>query len=384
MFVHSLEGSWADRPFWQTGFVLANQEDLDRLRKSAIEAVVVDLGKSQASPHAKPARPAARPAPSRGLPKPSASDPGLSAGLQTIGRSKREVVRMMDDVRLGRPLAVARLAPIAAELSSEVERNAAPLLSMLRMKAPDHYAHLHSVAVAVLMMNFSRTLRMSRGSMPNLGLAGLLHDVGMATIPVEILNRPTALRPAEVFLVRRHPEVGTRLLKMASDLPEVVVEACLHHHERVGGSGYPFGLAGDRLGVVARMAAICDVYDALTSHRPHARAWSPQRALAEMRDWPGQFDREMMDAFMSSLGIYPVGSLVSLRGETLAIVVGDNAAEPTRPTVRSFYSVYGRTRIPPADIRIGSSNALKLEKPANWGFGNWAALSEELVGSQPT
>jgi HD-GYP domain-containing protein (c-di-GMP phosphodiesterase class II) len=386
MFVHSFEGRWADHPFWQTGFVLASQDDLDRLRNSAVEAVFIDPGKSQAFVRARPERPAPT-GPGRtrspGLPKPGPGGPDLKAGLQAIGRSKREVVRLIDDVRLGRPLAVARLVPIAAELSAEVERNAAPLLSMLRMKAPDHYAHLHSVAVAVLMMNFSRSLRTGRGSMPDLGLAGLLHDIGMATVPVEIVNRPAALTPAEMALVRRHPEAGTRLLRAAGSLPDVVIEACLRHHERVDGSGYPFGLSGDALGVVARMTAICDVYDALTSHRPHARAWPPQRALAEMQDRPGQFDRELMDAFITSLGIYLKGSLVSLRGETLAVVVEDNSVEPTLPTVRSFYSVYGRTRIPPADIRIGSSSALKLEKPAEWGFRDWGALSDELVASKP-
>lgn len=388
MFVHSFEGNWADRPFWQSHFVLTKPEDVTRLQQSAVEAVIIDTEKAQViSAPARPSpapRPAGAAVPSGEAPRaPSPPrkpiDPNLRGLLQTVSRSKREVMKLADDVRLGRPVQVARLLPVVADLMEEVERNAIALIGILRLKARDEYTYLHSVAVSVLMMNFGRTLGIPKRTLPELGMAGLLHDIGKIQMPADILAKPGPLTADEYAVMKRHPQAGTLILRRGGEIPAVAFDVCLHHHERMDGRGYPFGLRGDTLSKAARMGAICDVYDALTSHRPYADAWPPQRALREMLEWEGQFDPALMTSFINSLGIFPAGTLVRLRESSLAIVMADNHEEPTRPTVRTFYSIAARHRVHCEDVKIAMPHILTLEQPGNWGFHDWPALSRELL-----
>ncbi len=380
MFLHSFEGSFADRPFWQSHFVLTDPNDLERLHRSSIEAVIVDTGKSvSVSP-----RDLERPRPPRAKEPPAARplDDDEKRALATVNRSKQAVIRLMTDVRLGRPISMARLMPVVAELSAEIERTASSIISLLRMRSRDEYTYVHSVAVSALMMNLARTLKLDPALLDGIGMAGLLHDVGKIAMPEAILNKPGQLTSEEFAVMKRHPGAGGRILQGEKSIPEVALDVCLNHHERMDGSGYPLGRTGENLSLPARMGAICDVYDALTSDRAYKDAWPPQQALAEMQRWKGHFDPELLTAFVRSLGIYPIGTLVSVRGNALAIVIADNAIEPTCPTIRAFYSIPGRCRVPCEDVTIGNPGILALETPADWGFDDWTSLSRELLGAE--
>jgi HD-GYP domain-containing protein (c-di-GMP phosphodiesterase class II) len=230
-------------------------------------------------------------------------------------------------------------------------------------------------------MNLARTLRLPESDLQGLGLAGLLHDVGKISMPPEILNKDGPLTDAEYAVMKAHPKAGTQILQSGTGVPRVAFDVCLHHHERIDGRGYPCGLGGDQLSLAARMGAICDVYDALTSDRPYKDAWSPQRALAEMRSWAGHFDPRLMTAFITSLGIFPVGTLVRLRDSLLGVVVADDPDAPTLPTVRCFYSIPTRTRVYPEDVKLAHDNVLTAEEPGAWPLGDWPALCEELLAA---
>ena len=377
MFLHSFEGSFADRPFWQARFVLTDPDDLDRLRQSAIEAVIVDTSRSMPVPP--PTSSARRGSPRRAAPA-APPDPDTQRAVALVGRARRAVIRLIEDVRLGRPIAIARLAPIVADLSAEVERDASLILSVLRMRSRAEYTYVHSVAVSALMMNLARTLGLEEALLPEIGMAGLLHDVGKIAMPEAILNKPGPLTPEEFDVMKRHPSLGGRILRAEARIPAMALDVCLNHHERMDGTGYPLGQSGDTLSLAARMGAICDVYDALTADRAYKDAWTPQQALAEMQGWEGHFDSELLAAFLRSLGIYPVGTLVRVGDSTLAIVIADNADDPTRPIIRSFYSIGARQRVPSEDVLIGNPGLLTPERPAGWGLEDWASLSRELLG----
>ena len=370
MFIVSFEGNWADRPFWQSRFLLNDPADLRRLRESSIEAVVIDTQKSAPAPDRAPRRAV----PSR------ATDPDTERAAKAVGRGKRTVVKLFDNIRLGRTIAVDRLAPVVAELAIEVDRNAQVILRLLRLKNRDEYTYVHSVAVSALMMNFARHLGLDETLMPEIGLAGLLHDVGKIAVPSDILNKPGQLTDGEFALMKEHPSNGYDLLRASKGVSQLALDVCLSHHERFDGTGYPSGLSGSALSLIARMGAICDVYDALTSDRAYKDAWTPQHALGAMRRWKGHFDPELLEAFMESLGIFPIGTLVRIRDSALGIVIGENPEEPTCPTVRSFYSISSGRLVRHEDVAIKTPGILALEHPDDWGFEDWGELAHEMLG----
>jgi hypothetical protein len=161
-----------------------------------------------------------------------------------------------------------------------------------------------------------------------------------------------------------------------------VLDVSLLHHEKVDGSGYPFGLKGEAISLAARMGAICDVYDALTSDRPYKQGWTPLRAATEMYGWEGHFDRELLFKFFRSIGVVPPGLLVRMRSNRLGIVLPDGAKE-VRSKVRIFHCAVEKSPLTLEDVFLSSSGGadqiVSEENPARWGFADWQALSEKLV-----
>lgn len=215
------------------------------------------------------------------------------------------------------------------------------------------------------------------------GMAGLLHDVGKLAIPNEILLKPTKLNDAEFEIVRDHPLAGYRILAASDGVSAAALDVCLHHHEKMDGSGYPDRLNGEELQLLTRMAAICDVYDAVTSQRSYNSPWTASEALAKMQSWRGHFDQIILRSFVESLGILPVGTLVRLSNEHLAIVIGESSADYSLPQLRMFYSLASSSEIPFYDLEISRSahcwQISSVEDPRDWGFDDWPALELRLL-----
>ncbi len=231
---------------------------------------------------------------------------------------------MFNEARLGHAIDAEHCRPLVAEISESVYRNPGALVSLARLKSADEYSYMHSVAVCALMVSLGRTLGLNEAQCREAGLAGLLHDMGKALMPLEILNKPGKLTDEEFALMRTHPERGHALLVEGGGAGEAVLDVCLHHHEKIDGSGYPHRLSGEPLTLIARMGAVCDVYDAITSNRPYKAGWDPAESIARMASWQGHFDATVFSAFVRSLGIYPTGSLVRLASGRLAVVVEQN------------------------------------------------------------
>jgi len=134
-------------------------------------------------------------------------------------------------------------------------------------------------------------------------LAGLFHDVGKMAIPEQILSKPAGLTEAEFCTVRQHPVEGAQMLRLCPQISALVLDVCLHHHEKSDGSGYPLGLAQDQISLFAQMGAVCDVYDAITSERPYKQGWGPAEAIQKMAEWKGHFDARVFQAFVRCVGL---------------------------------------------------------------------------------
>ncbi|GGE23278.1 cyclic di-GMP phosphodiesterase [Aureimonas endophytica] len=307
MFIERLEGNWLDHPFWRKRFLIEAPADLARLRASAVAAVTIDEAKGVPLADDADAAPAAASPPQRrrlSLPRLALSpmDRERARAERVIQQSRRSIARMFGEVRLGRAMPLQRALPIVDEIVGSIDGNVTALFELTRLKSVDSYTYLHSIAVSGLMIAFARHLALDEDEVRLLGLAGLLHDIGKMAIPRAVLQKPANLSPAEVALIQTHPERGHAILLARPDTPELVLDVCLHHHERMNGGGYPGRLAGEGLSRAARIAAICDVYDAVTSVRPYKKPWAPVEALTQMARWDGHFDRALLERFVAALG----------------------------------------------------------------------------------
>lgn len=398
MYLQGMEGSWLSHPFWKTKFVLTDPEDLRALKASGVPFCWIDADKGLDVGAPEPAKaglaapepaPAASPAPAtaavEGAPAvvAAAPKPALGTGPASMGeeleratqvmqRSKRAVMNLFGEARLGKAIDAEQCLPLVEEVASSVVRNPSALISLARLKTKDDYTYMHSVAVCALMVSLARQMGLDEGQTREAGLAGLLHDIGKMAMPLNVLNKPGALTDDEFAIMRDHPTRGWEMLKEGSAVPEAALDVALRHHEKMDGSGYPGKLAGEQISLLSRMGAVCDVYDAITSNRPYKNAWDPASSLARMAQWQGHFDPRVFQAFVKCVGIYPVGTLVKLQSGRLAVVLEQNATALTAPRVRVFYSTKSQMPIPTQVMDLSAPGAsdriVGREDPATWGF----------------
>lgn len=402
MFVQSLEGSWFNHPFWKTKFLLTEGEDLRALQSSDVDAVWIDPKKSAApaiahltpasraaiaQPEPAPAGPEGEAAPEP-APKPRRQRPNEYHAAQTVLADCRKAVGgLFAQVQSGDPAAaLAEAAPVVNGIAESVTRNPEALLTLTRIKALDDYSYAHSVAVSALMINLARELQLPPDYVRQAGLAGLFMDVGKAFLPAALLGKQGPYAPDEWAAMRSHAKLGAEAVTASGEMSRIVADVCLHHHERYDGSGYPHGLRGDEISLFARMAAICDTYDALVSARPHRPALGPSEAVAEMYKLKGRFDESLLNSFIKSVGIYPAGSLVRLGSHRLGCVAAQRRDQLTRPLVRVFYSILERAHVPVQELDLADvpepDRIVGREEPARWGLANWDEFALTILQGQ--
>lgn len=386
MHLHAMCGAWLEHPFWKTKFVLRDPEDLRKLRASTVREVWIDVSKGldvPEPPGVAPRRDARAAAPAPSVPareaEPAAAAPAadtLAGELQRatalVNQSRQALSSMFAEARMGNALDTEKCLPLVDEIASSVWRNPGAFVSLARLKTHDDYTYMHSMAVCALMIALGRQLGLDESQAREIGLAGMLHDMGKAAMPLEVLNKPGKLTDAEYEIMKGHPRAGADMLAEGKAVGAITLDVCLHHHERPDGNGYPDRLSGDALTRVARMGAVCDVYDAITSNRPYKSGWDPAESIAKMASWQGQFDADIFQAFVKSLGIYPIGSLVRMRSGKLGVVVEQGERSLVAPKVKLFFST--RSNMPIAvelvDLAApGCHDAIAgRESNAQWKF----------------
>ncbi len=341
MYFCGFEASWLAHPFWKSRFMLRRESDLKQARESGIAYCWIDVSRGldvDGAARAEAAAAAAAPA-SADNTAPQAPTGGDRASAVALREHAREVTRhMFNAARMGKVVELPQCVELVEEIACSVLRDPNGLLSVLRLKLNDEYTYLHSVSVCALMVGLGRTLGLSEEACREAGLSGYLHDVGKAFIDEEILNKPGKLTAEEFALIKQHPELGYQYLIQTPGMPAYASDACRHHHERIDGRGYPDALPAEAITLYSRMTAVCDVYDALTSERPYKHGWDPAEAIAQMARWEGHFDRRLLLAFVKTLGIYPVGSLVRLESGVSGVVIRQNPADLTRPVLKILHT----------------------------------------------
>jgi len=380
MHVHSLCGAWLDHPFWKTSFVIDNLADLRKFQSSGIAACWIDVGKGpDVAPGAPPVPVVAGVSTAAAGPpvplRPTEFDEEVRRATGLIDQSKQAVAAIFSQARLGRTIDVESCLPLVDDIASSVWRNPGAMISLVRLKARDDYTCMHSVAVCALMVALARQLGADERETRVAGMAGLLHDLGKAVMPLDVLNKPGKLTDEELCIVKSHAQKGFDLLQKGGAAPEAALDVCLHHHEKVDGSGYPKGLRGEDLSTLARMGAVCDVYDAVTSDRPYKAGWEPAEAIHNMGEWRGgHFDDRVFQAFVQCLGIYPAGSLVRMHSGRLAVVVSQHERSLLTPVVKVFFSTRSHTHVPAERVDLSlpacGDRIVARESNAQWKFSH--------------
>ncbi len=392
MHVHEFCGSWLELPFWRTRFTLNDLPTLEAARGCGVTHCWIDVTKGLDVAPAPDASASSEPAvgtpPVRQAPEPTparvSQQDELKRSVALLDASREAVVEMFGQARMGLAVDAKSCLPLVESISASVMRHGGAMVSLARLKRHDDYTYMHSVAVCALMIALARQLGHDDETVRAAGTAGLLHDLGKAVMPAEVLNKPGKLTDEEFTLIKRHPERGHELLAKSGEASETVLDVCLHHHEKTDGSGYPHGLKGDQISLHARMGAVCDVYDAITSNRPYKQGWDPAESIGRMAEWRrGHFDEGVFQAFVRSLGIYPTGSLVRMKSGRLAVVVEQNAASLTAPLVRVFFSTRSQMHITPELVdlsRPGCSDRITgRESNHEWKFTH---LDELWAGAE--
>lgn len=343
MFIDSLCGNWIDHPFWRKAFLLDQQKDMDALLACGTKELWIDtdLGvdvESAIAPESPPTNPAS------GTPKKVEVEPPVILSdeikrARKIHTQCRMAVTDMFKMACNRDeFKLDHALILVDEIRRSTARNQNAFLSLTRSKEKEEYLCLHSIAVCALMIMLGRQMGMDHETIITLGLAGLLLDIGNIGLPAKLVNKPGKLTLEEYNLVKTHPMRGWEMLN-GRRLDNIVLDVCLHHHERMDGKGYPECLPVDSLSLFARMAAICDTYDSLVSDCYYRKGISPARAIREMvKCQEGQFDQKIFHAFIKTVGIYPFGTLVKLKSGRVAIVEEQSNKSLSAPIVRVFFS----------------------------------------------
>ena len=423
MYVCGITGSWFRHPLWRTRLAVDSMATLRSLQAGALQEVWVDTERglaprpasdgddehdrtertnhrlpvrgqdtlqpaatmaaaagSVAAPHADPVAavvPADPPAAGtdRAPAQPLVTVAEEAAQARVLSRECMHTVRRLFNAsETGQAPDCAEALAAVEHIWASVRRNPAALVSVCRIRAHDEARYMHSVAVCGLMVGLAQQLQLDTGTVRMAGLAGLVHDLGRTTLQPALAGLDTL--PADATETARlqfvnYPAAGAALLRAEQHIPADVIAATANHQERHDGTGFPSGLRGDAIPLLARMLAICDDYDGLASEREGGRALSPSMAIRHLATaGETRYDPLLLQHFVRSVGIYPVGSLVRLQSNQLAVVCEPASHSLLQPVVKVFFSLatQGRVRPQRIDLEHSDDRIVGRENPGAWGF----------------
>lgn len=381
MYIHDLNCGWMDHPFALNSFRVHDDKTIRKIIASGIRELYIDSDKGPdvadapthdeyhaeihervttlAEKHVIELRP------------PVSLEEEVLQAKQVHVEAHNVVHHLMSEVRMGRQIELAKVSPVVERITDSIFRNKDAFISLSRIRKKDEYTFQHSVSVCALLVAFSRVMGYDRAVIKDAGIGGLLHDVGKMKVPDYILNKPSTLTESEFVIMQTHAALGGELLREVHGVPESAIVITVQHHERYDGSGYPNRMRQDEISRLGQMAAIVDVYDALTSDRVYHKGMEPTAALKKLFEWSKfHFNAELVERFICLIGIYPVGTLVSLESGMLGIVVHPGSESLLRPIVRIIFDVKRGCYIVPRDMDLSLrlDSIVQYETPSRWGI----------------
>ena len=277
---------------------------------------------------------------------------------ELFNQSKLIQKKIFSDAQTGKPLDLSPVEKITDETITEIFKNPDALACVINIRNTDEYLLEHSVSVSVLMTIFARFLKIEKSIVQQLSIGAFLHDVGKIMVPEAILNKPGKLTEDEFVTMKTHVNHSIDIIENTPGISALSLEVAALHHEKLDGNGYPFNVAGKDISTYGRLISICDIFDALTANRcykngySHIKAFNILRNLAESN----HLDQRLVNLFIKCMGVYPVGSLVELHSNKIAIVEQRNLDDPTNPKVRSFYNSKQHNYVMTEDIDLAKNN----------------------------
>lgn len=368
MHIERFDCGWLDHPFIFNSKKIRTQEDIERLKTWGITQVYIEDGQS---PEPAPAR-IERTIP----PPPMAFEHIVTPQTARVDRELRhipichEIVRaqkvrqratlaaknILADVQAGKKIQTREAKAAVGELDNSICHNKDALFLLMRLRKKDEYTFDHSVSVGVLLLAFCRAMGFDQETTRTIGLGGLLHDVGKMAVPQAILNKPNALNEDEFKKIQQHVIYCKEILATTHNLPLPVAQIAMEHHERFDGTGYPHGLAAEAISLGGQMAAITDVFDALTSDRCYRNGIDQVEVLRQLYGWShSHFNEGLVHRFIRCIGVYPAGTLVQLESGMLGVVV-ESTDNLLRPVVRLIYDTRHDWAVHQKDIDLSKPN----------------------------
>ncbi len=343
MYISSLDRPWVETPFSLQGFRLSSETEVRRLQDYC-DYVYVDTSKStqdasilRRKVRSKPKSSHAELFHNRTLktyPDSATWEEEYPRALKAVMELSRGIETVLSKLADNCTLDMVTVKKCIEPMIESVCRYPGPCVWLARLKQENNYTYQHPLGASIWGVALGRQIGLPKTDLRSIAMGGILFDVGKLGLDPELLETTRPLSEQEVDQVRNHVKLGVEMIQGSALMNTHVIDMITHHHERHDGSGYPKGLRGDDIPIFARLAAIVDCYDAITSHRGYARAISPAEAVRLMNDWKDiDFQGELVEEFIQTVGVYPAGTLVELSNGEVGVVMVSERRSRLRPRV---------------------------------------------------
>lgn len=377
IFVHDFNCEWRENSLRMDQLLIKDKRIVDILSSMGVKEVYIDTDRGRDVRDAKSALEVklevdkallsmAKTGPT------SSPTVSFTEEVQVAKHIKKQAVIIMEkamaDVRQGKALETEGTYALIDNMHESIARNKDALLLLTRIRNKDEYTLMHSVSVGAYVLNFCNVNKMPHSHTMDLAIGAMFHDLGKTLVPLTILNKPGKLGDSEFEIMKRHPELSAKILRSTEGLPPEAYDMGLHHHERFDGTGYPHGLKGDKIMFGSQLAALADVFDALTSDRCYKKGIDRVEGLRKLYEWSEyHFNKDLAYQFIRSIGVYPIGACVKLESERIGVVIG-STDDVVKPVVRVFYDDRKKNPLPVYDLDLSQSDdgVLGYEDPQKW------------------